>query len=345
MISKSLIELTKCRWREFRREPSAFFWVVFMPVLWMVVLGIAFSNPRPERYGVGWINTEASFQPALKALQSSEQIMVKQGSSEDIERWFQRGEIVLAVSTEPNKIRYSFDNANPESLRARRFVNDLIQQNFGRKDPVITENKNITAKGGRYVDFLIPGLLGLSIMSSSLFGTGMTLVSNRKENLLKRYLSTPMKKYEFLVSHVFGRFIILFFEFSAIFIAGLLIFDFTIFGNIIDYVLIAVAGAACFTAIALVCASRTTSVPFMSGLINLISIPLVLLSGVFFSKTNFPEAMHPVIELLPLTALNDALRKVALEGLGLSSCGFELAILGVYFVFAGIAARVLFKWY
>lgn len=344
MISRSLIELTKCRWREFRREPSGFFWVIFMPIFGMVVFGLAFSNPKPESYSVGLVSDRVP-QTFKDAIQLDEHIRVKPGPEQDVATWFKRGEIVLGLSWKDGGPLFLFDPANPESTRARHFINSKIQTIAGRIDPLPQFDQRIETEGGRYVDFLIPGLLALSIMSSSLFGIGMTIVSNRKENLLKRYLATPMQKFEFLISHIFGRIMVLAFEFTAVMITGYVLFRFVVYGNFFTFAGFSILGAGTFTAIAMVCASRTASIPMMAGLLNIISIPMMLMSGVFFSKSNFPEIMHPIINILPLTVLADGLRKIALEGLSITGIGFEMGVLIFYLAAATIIARFSFKWY
>lgn len=347
----SLKEQIKCRWREFRREPSAFFWVIFMPILWMVVLGFAFSKPRPETYGIGWIAPPGAAPESLSArveerLGRDPQLKIKRGSPEDLEVRMKRGEIALILHVpSEGTFAYQLDASNPEAQRARGYVDDIVQSVGGRQNPVPAQTEAVTAEGGRYVDFLIPGLLGLSIMSSSLFGVGMTLVSNRKENLLKRYLATPMLPREFILSHLCGRLIVLAAEFIAVMSAGFLIFRFRVYGSWLNYGLFAILGAGAFTGIALLCASRTRSIAMISGLTNLISLPMMMLSGVFFSKNNFPEWLIQLTNFLPLTALNDGLRKIALEGLPLSAVGLEAAVLGFYLIVCSSLAQRLFKWY
>lgn len=348
MISRSLIEQTKCRWREFKREPSAFFWVIFMPLIWMIGLGFAFSHPRPEKYGIGWQSptTPAPFaQKVEERLKADPQINFKTGTPDDLVRMFQRGEVSVIVDVASSQTSYRFDQANPEAVRAQKHVDALVQETAGRVNPVATAQEPLKAQGGRYVDFLIPGLLGLSIMSSSLFGVGMTLVANRRDNLLKRYLVTPMRPWEYMTSQILGRLIVLTVEFSAIALAGFLIFRFHVYGSFGSYIALAFLGAAAFTAIALLCASRTRSLPTVSGLMNMIMIPSMMLSGVFFSKNNLPDWLQAGVNLLPLTALNDALRKVALEGLPLVACGHEMAVLGVYLVVGTLLSMKLFRWY
>ncbi|SMF45892.1 ABC transporter permease [Pseudobacteriovorax antillogorgiicola] len=347
MLSPSLKEQIKCRWREFRREPSAFFWVMFMPILWMVALGFAFSEPKPEVYGVGWsTNSQSeSGEEYRQAIADHPQVRLKMFDEATLMTLIKRGDVSLIAKWDGQQVVYQFDPRNPEAQRARDFVNNIVQQKAGRTDPLPAANEEIIAKGSRYVDFLIPGLLGLSIMTSSLFGVGMTIVSNRKENLLKRYIATPMRPWEYVVSHIFGRYMVLAFEFSAVMICGFLLFDFKVFGNLGSYLFVAILGAGAFTAISLTCAARTKSIPTIGGVVNLITLPMMMLSGVFFSKNNFPESFQTIIDFLPLTALNDALRKIALEGQGLAQVGFELGVLAVYLVVGTVVSNRLFKWY
>lgn len=348
MLSRSLREQIKCRWREFRREPSAFFWVIFMPVLWMLVLGFALSEPRPEVYGVGWVSQvdESHAEDMLIALRNHSGLRVSEGSREQLDTNLQRGELNLIVSARFDQpLTFHYDPSHPEAIRARRLVNDVVQEVSGRVDLIKVQDEAINSRGSRYIDFLIPGLLGMSLMTSSLFGVGMTIVSNRRENLLKRYLATPMKPRDYVVSHIFGRGFVLVAEFAAVMVAGFLLFRFHVHGNFLAFLAVAAFGAAAFTAISILCASRTKSIPMISGITNLISLPMIMLSGVFFSKHNFPDWLRIFSEYLPLTALNDGLRKIALEGQGLANLGFELSVLGVYFVVAALSAVKLFKWY
>ncbi len=349
MFSKSLKEQIKVRWREFRREPSAFFWVMFMPAVWMVALGFAFSKPHPETYGVGWLPPASGTEwtELLNAtLKQDQQLHVVASDQQSLETKMLRGEISLIVRPGENKsLVYKFDQANPEAVRAKKHVDDLLQRASGRQDIITSSTESMSAEGGRYVDFLIPGILGLTIMTTSLHGIGMTIVSNRKENLLKRYLVTPLRAYEYIISHLIGRMVILAIEFAVVMLTGALIFRFKVYGSYFDFAIFTILGAAAFTSIALLCAARTKSTPMISGLTDLISLPMMMLSGVFFSKNNFPDWLKEVTTFLPLTAVNDGLRKIALEGLPLSHLGFELGVLLVFILVPGILSTRLFKWY
>jgi ABC-2 type transport system permease protein len=349
MLSRSLVEQVKCRWREFRREPSAFFWVMFMPVLFMVGLGFAFSTPHPETYGVGYVRSLDGgewLESMESALAADPQIKLRRAPLSELQRLVMRGEVAVILKIPAShEVVYEFDATNPEAVRAQRHLDDTLQRASGRQDPVKTGIASVRVEGGRYVDFLIPGLLGLSIMTSSLFGVGMTIVSNRKENVLKRYLATPLRAYEYIISHLCGRLIVLAAEFLAVMVTAWLIFRFQVYGSWLALVVFTVLGAGAFTSIALLCAARTKSIPMISGLTNLISLPMMMLSGVFFSKNNFPDWLRRAVDFLPLTALNDGLRKIALEGLSLHSLSFESAVLSAYLIIPALITARLFKWF
>lgn len=347
MLNRSLKEQVKGRWREFRREPSAFFWVVFMPIVWMLVLGFTFNEEKQEVYGVGWLTTQSSSSDSFKqTLDQDPYIKLYSLDRQQLETLLKRGEIsIFVASKEGEGFSFVYDANNPLAQRAKLKVNESLQVAAGRKDVLSIEDKRIDAKGLRYVDFLIPGLLGLSIMTSSLFGIGMTIVSNRKENLLKRYVATPMPASSYVLSHIIGRGFILTVEFLAVMVSAWLLFDFSVEGWLLEYVLFSIVGAASFTAISMLCASRTRSIPMISGLTNLLSLAMIMLSGVFFSKSNFPQWMQEIVNFLPLTALNDGLRKIALEGVHLQALSFELGVLSIYFFICSVLATRFFKWY
>lgn len=345
MLRQSLTEQVKCRWREFTREPSAAVWVVTMPLMWMIVLGYAFSEPRAETYGVAILPAAQSSAP-INVLRTHQQIKVRDGSQQQADTWLQRGDVALSINqSDTGQIVYSFDPANPEAARARDFVDSLLQTSAGRTNPLPTIVEPRTARGSRYVDFLVPGLLALSVMTTSLFGIAMTIVSNRRENLLKRYVATPMPPSDYIFSHIIGRFIILAVEFVTIMAAGWLIFDFHVEGSYLAFIVISALGAAAFTALALLCAARSKSLPFISGLTNLISIPMVMVSGVFFSKNNYPESVITWIDALPLTAMVDALRRIALEGQDLVGVLPQVGILSAYLIVGTLLTRLWFRWY
>lgn len=354
----SLGELLKGRWREFIREPSAAFFVVLMPIVFMTILGFALDGDREDLHSIGWVSTDASgsslvSEAQLKALRADPALKVQTGSQQDLEVALRRGTIVLIgkgraqqpANTDANDVQLQFDPANRIARQAKDRVVDTLQRAAGRQDLIQISSIATQAKGSRYVDFLIPGLLAMSIMSTSLFGTGMLIVSNRRENLLKRYLATPMLPYQYILSHVIGRGFMLSVEGFTLLLAARLLFGFELMGSWLDFVLFAILGAAAFTALALMLASRTANAAAMNGMTNLITLPMLLVSGVWFSRHNFPEWIAESVRWLPLTALVEGLRRIALEGVGLASLGFECAVLAGLLIVCASAAAKLFKWY
>ena len=346
----SLLELTKGRWREFRREPSAFFFVIFMPILWMVILGAAFSGKDNVKVQIGWINGQTTsvqnFNFDIPAsLSSNSTIVLHRGEAAEIKLKHLRGEISAIVSIDKAGLKIIYDSASQDGTNASAVINSTLQEAAGRTDPLTINSEKITIPGTRYIDFLIPGLLALSIMTSSLFGTGMLIVSNRRENLLKRYLATPMKPHEYLLSHIFGRTFIFAVEVAAILIAAYLMFGFKSAGSYFSLLAFAFLGTATFTSLAILCAARTANPATMNGMTNVISLPMMLVAGVWFSRANFPEWLGQIVQFLPLTALVDGLRRITLEGANISTLMFESVILFAYTIVSTVAATKLFKWY
>jgi ABC-type multidrug transport system permease subunit len=350
LFGRSLWEMVKGRWREFVREPSAFFFVIFMPLLWMLILGFAFSSPHKESYGVGWQNDGSDAGPVAAAvhgaLEHDARVRLEEGSAAELGERLKRGEIVVIVQpVAAGPWVYWLDPANREATRARAALDDLVQAAAGRRDVVATTERKVEVPGTRYIDFLVPGLIALSIMTSSLFGIGAVIVVNRRETLLKRYLATPMRPLTYIVSHLIGRLFVLAVELTAILLGGALMFHFRVAGSWGALLLVAVTGAAAFTAIAMLCGSRTSNMAVMNGMTNLITLPMMIVAGVWFSLANFPDWIAGPARYLPLTALVDALRRIALEGAGVAAVGRELGVLAAYLVAATVGAKVLFKWY
>jgi len=351
-MSRSFIQMVKCRWREFRREPSAFFFVITMPLMWMIILGYSFSEPKKETFSIGIIQPEkvTAFHTQLRnILVDRHWLKIASGSENELIQKLKKEEISLIVSTQESQgkeeVLYQFNPTHPEGIRTRRFVNDLVQSSFGRKEFLSTQDIAIRVEGSRYVDFLIPGLLALSLFTTSLFGTGMTLVASRRENLFKRYMTTPMNTFSYLLSHIVGRCIIFAIEFLVILIAGAAIFKFSVAGNLLSYLLFALLGTFTFTSISILCGSRARNAGLYNGMVNLVTLPMMLLSGVWFPRSYFPDWVSRLSEFLPLTALVDGLRHIALEGGSISSLSMQISVLLSYLVVATLGAKLLFKWY
>jgi ABC-2 type transport system permease protein len=241
-------------------------------------------------------------------------------------------------------VEYRFDPDRPESRTARLQVDDALQRGSGRGDPIAVKDQRVSEPGSRYVDFVVPGLLGMNLMGSGIWGLGFSIVDARRKKLLKRMIATPMSRIQFLASFVLSRLTMLIIEVGALVGFAVLIFGIPVRGSLLSLLAICLLSALAFGALGLLLASRTQTIEGASGLMNLVMLPMWIFSGVFFSSARFPDALQPFIQALPLTAVNDALRASMLEGAGLARLAPELAIVAAWLVASFLLAVRLFRW-
>jgi ABC-type multidrug transport system permease subunit len=335
-----LVELTLSRLREFWREPEALFWILVFPILMACALGVAFRAQGDEPIVVGVVGGESG---VATTLSQASGVTVRTLPREQIARALQRAEVQVVVEdgTPPT---YHLDPTRAESRLARRTVDDLLQRAAGRHDVFTARDAPIDAVGARYIDWLMPGLLGMNIMGTGLWGLGFSIVYARTRKLLKRLVASPMRRRDYLLAQVLGRLVFLVVEVAALVGFGALAFGVPMRGAYWLLAATCLCGALAFGGIGLLVASRPKTIEAVSGLVNLVMLPMWLLSGVFFSSSNFPDAMQPVIQVLPLTALNDALRAVMLEGAGVPEVLSELLLMSLWgLVSFGLALRI-FRW-
>jgi ABC-2 type transport system permease protein len=338
-----LVALTKTRLLEFIRQPEAIFWVFGFPIIMSVVLGFAFRDRPPEAIPIGIAGESRSGQ-LRNALENSSRLKPQLfGSIEEGEAALRMGRIALLVENRYPLV-YHYDTTRPDSRIARLEVDDAVQKANGRIDPAPVQDVLVHEKGSRYIDFLLPGLLGLNLMSTSLWGIGFSIVDARIKKTLKLMTATPMRHWEYLLSHLLSRFFFLVLETGVILVFGLLAFGVPLRGSIGTVALIVALGGLTFAGLGLACAARTQTLEGANGLMNLVAIPMWLVSGTFFSAERFPGALQPVIRALPLTALNDSLRAVMLEGRGLAQLGAPIAVLAFWAVACFALALRIFRW-
>jgi ABC-type multidrug transport system permease subunit len=344
-------QLILARLREFYREPEAVFWVYGFPLLMVVALGIAFRNKPVEQLAVDV--AEGPFSKAVaEALRQKERFKVQEHDLAACRLRLRIGktELVVVASgllgglTPPAQYQYLVAPGRAESLLARNEVDDVLQRDAGRKDVAASETKDLDEPGGRYIDFLVPGLLGMSLMGGGLWGIGFVTVDMRIRKLLKRFLATPMKKSQFLGAIMLSRLLFMWPEVLLLLVFSRLVFGVEIVGSVWAVVALILLGAVTFAGVGLLVASRARTIEAVSGLMNLIMLPMWVLSGIFFSSERFPDAAQPFIKILPLTPLNNALRAVMLEGAGLASLLPEIGILTAWGVVTFVLALRWFRW-
>ncbi len=347
-------QLVLARLREFFREPATIFWVYGFPILMVVALGIAFRNRPVEKLQIDVLEgplAEAVFQALSKrGEENGIKLQVKLSSQKEGRQRLRTAKTDLLVASTMQKgreaYRFIYDPYRLEGKLSRSLVNEILQSNGGQKcgGALVLKDRYASEPGSRYIDFLVPGLLGMSLMGGGLWGVGYVIVDMRIRKLLKRLISTPMKRSHFLGGIIISRLLFMVPEVIILLIFARLFFDVHVFGSLWQVLLLVVLGAFTFAGIGLLVASRARTLETASGLMNLVMLPMWALSGIFFSAERFPQAAQPFIQALPLTALNDALRAVMLEGQSMFAHLSELALLALWGVGTFVLALRWFRW-
>ena len=340
LVDHPLIQLTLVRLREFTREPEAVFWAVFFPILLTAGLGIAFRSQPADLLKV------VTLSPAVAAsLGQDPTLAVTVLDPGQAQAALRTGQVVLLADTAADgSIVYRYDDTNPEARTARVLADRAIQRAAGRVDPVRVADDLVRVPGSRYVDFLVPGLVGLGIMSNAVWGLGFSIVDSRRRKLIKRLVATPMSRTYYLMSYLLWRMMILVVEVTVPIGFGAVAFGVPVRGSVLDLVIVCICASFAFSALGVLIACRARTIEAASGLMNLVQVPMWILSGVFFSAQRFPDAVQPIIKALPLTAVIDALRAHMLQGAGLTQLAPQLLTLTTWLVVCFTVALRLFRW-
>ncbi len=353
---------------EMKREPEVVFWVFVFPLLLAAGLGIAFRDKPADTTSVVVIDG-AGAEKTLAMLQSPSGKSASDRSSsyksapdkspadkqsairatvldrEAALKAFHLGKFDLAIESNPDgSYTYYYDPARPASVLSRAEIDAKLQSAAGRKDALTTSTQSSSEPGSRYIDFLIPGLLGMNLMNSGMWGVGFALVEMRQRKLLKRFLATPMRRSDFLLALASSRLVLMVIEVGLLLSFGALVFHMPVHGSIVSIMLLATLGAVAFGGVGLLTACRAQKIETVSGLINVVMMPMWIFSGVFFSYDRFPAITLPFIKALPLTAHNDALRATILEGATLGSQSGRLLVLAIWGGVSFVLALRWFRW-
>jgi ABC-2 type transport system permease protein len=369
MMRKPIIQLILINYREFIREPGIVFWSVIFPVLMSWVLGVAFSNRGglPQTIALIETPTEKNMQlyaflsdatPVLSANDSSIAEYRKTIANSKLGNttyrfivtgpdhamlMLKRGQSAIIVEEKHDTLLYHFDPGNPDAR-----LNYITLSAAIKNEDLLKDNSRIRVlekTGMRYIDFLIPGLLAMGIMNSFLWGISYALIEMRAKKLLRRMVATPMKKSSYLISHFVARVTLAIIEASILYFFARIYFKVEIQGSLTAFFLIFLAGNICFTGLGVLLASRTSSSRIGTGLINFVTIPMTVLSGVFFSYHNFPDVVIPYIQKLPLTMLADSMRSIFIEGTGLAENMTAFLTLSLFGIVCFLAGLKIYKWY
>lgn len=339
-------QLTAARFKEFYREPIAIFWVYGFPLILALILGTAFQNRPVEKIPVVVVpdGTSATAK-RIADLKTDAKLDVQEFPEAEARAKLRtaKAAIVILPSADAPGYRYIFDPNRPDSVMARSAaeVALLRQANPASVNP---SDETPNEPGGRYIDFLIPGLLGANVMGGGLWGVGFLIVDMRVKKLLKRLLATPMKRSDFLWSIMISRIFLTIADVVIFLFFASFVFDITVRGSYLALGLMILMGSVCFAGFGMLVASRVTKIESAHGLMNLVMLPGYLFSGVFFSSSNFPAWAQPIVSVLPLTALNDGLRAVINDGAGLVGIAGYVLIMLVWTVLCYAIGARLFRW-
>jgi ABC-2 type transport system permease protein len=342
MTDRPLVQLTLAWMRGFYREPEALFWVFGFPIVLAFALGIAFKNRGPGELRVG-VARGVGDSATARTLEAAPGLTAVVLDSADARQALRTGRVALVVAPGASLV-YHYDSTRTESRLARLEVDDALQRDRGRTDPVLVRDDRATEPGSRYIDFLIPGLLGMNLMGSGLWGVGFSVVQARTKGLLKRFVATPMRKGDYLLSYMLSRLVFLLIEVAALIGFGWVVFDVGVRGTLTALGVVTLVGAFSFAGLGLLVASRAKTVEAVSGLMNLVMLPMWILSGTFFSYARFPDAMQPFVKVLPLTGLNDALRGVMIDGAALTQLAVPLGVVAAWGALSFVVAVRIFRW-
>ena len=371
-----LWRLTVALFMEIIREPGVLFWGIIFPILMSLGLGVAFTKKADVVRKAAVIITSTNAADIITAtdLQTflKTSCLKKQAGEKETYDWklelkdeklgnsiflfykmewqeamimLKRGTINIILLENDGQTEYHFDPMNPDAQLSYLKLNTII----GRGKVVAVEGstniKPLTVTGTRYIDFLVPGLVSMGVMMSCMWGISYGIIEKRSKKLLRRLVATPMKKSHFLIALIAVRILMNFIESSVLFVFALLAFNMVIQGDISALILLFLAGNVAFAGLAVFVSSNTSNTEVGNGLINVVVMPMMVLSGIFFSYHNFPDWSLPVIQKLPLTMLTDGIRSIFNEGAGYADVAMPILILtatGVIFFLAGLR---IFKWH
>ena len=338
-VRPAIVELTSIRTKEFIRETEAVFWVFGFPIILALALGFAFRDKAPDRVPVAVLD-----QSQLPALRTSKTLIPKVMNETEAAEALRHGKVSLVVQNTPKGVVYRFDPTRPESLAARRDADDALQRARGRRDVIPSREEHMREQGARYIDFLMPGLLGMNLMGTGMWGMGFTIANARMKKLLKRLVATPMRKTDYLFAQFLSRLVFLIVETLVLVAFGWIVFGVRVNGSILLLALTCIIGGYAFSGIGLLTASRVKTIEAVSGMMNLIMVPMWICSGIFFSYERFPDTIKPVIRALPLTLLNDALRAVINDAAGPAQLAPYLLGLAVWGIASFVIGLKIFRW-
>ncbi len=342
-INHPLVQLCLWRLNEFLRRPEALFWTYGFPFIMLVALGFAFRNTSPQPLDIEVIGPRAT-EVAQQLQHASSDLNVKSFDDGNWSKRLQSGRVNAVVQTASDPAVYELwsEDSRSESRTARWIISSVLSS---PAQPLVTLSpKHLDAPGSQYIDFLVPGMMAMNLMGGGLWGIGFSIVDMRVRKLLKRFLATPVSRVQFMTSLMIVRIVFATFELVALILFSYFVFDVQCKGSLFDLAIVLLIGGVTFVGIGLLIASRVQTIEAISGLMNLIMVPMWILGGVFFSNERFPEVIQPVLKSLPFVALVDSLRAIMLDGVSIMQLGQPIAVMIAWAVGCFVLALKIFRW-
>jgi ABC-2 type transport system permease protein len=371
-----LWQLTSSLFKEIIREPGVLFWGILFPILMSLGLGIAFTKKADTIRKVGVISAgdNSHVTDTGSVLFNFLDKNCEKNSQADTDSWkwklilkdeklgnsiflfremewqkammaLKRGTINIVLVEKEGHTEYHFDPMNADAQLTYLKLNSLIGSRLIVETAPAEYVRPLTVTGTRYIDFLVPGLITMGVMMSSMWGISYGIIEKRSKKLLRRLVATPMRKSHFLVALITVRIAMNFLESLILIVFALFAFKMVIQGDISALILLFLAGNIAFSGIAVFVSSHTSNTEVGNGLINFVVMPMMVLSGIFFSYHNFPDWSIPFIQKIPLTMFTDGIRSIFNEGAGYKDVALPILILtatGALFFTIGLK---IFKWH
>ena len=330
-----ILAILKARNIEFVRDRASMAWAILMPFALVIGLGFIFSGDETDQYTVAVLDQPSAVAPEQHPFFATRFIeFVAVTDQQDAVTKVGRHQFDLLLSTLPN-VRYW---VNPESP-AGYIVERLLLQSDAS-----AERQLVTGEAIRYIDWLVPGILGMNIMFGCLFGVGYVVVRYRKNGFLKRLRATPLSAFEFITAQALSRLLLTLAVQSGVFLGIKFLLDISMHGSYLALFLVAVLGSAALISLALVLAARISSEELAGGVVNILAFPMMLLSGVFYSLEGSPEWLQRIAGILPLTQMLQAARSIMLDGAGILDVIPQLTILAGMTLMFLLVGSALFRW-
>ncbi|MCK9424135.1 MAG: ABC transporter permease [Bacteroidales bacterium] len=377
ITNNQLYHLVMANIRELMREPGVLFWGIVFPILMSLGLGIAFTKKKDIITTVAVIgrnhlvkspdDSASIIRNFLQINKAGTQISKNGGYSKTLTirndkmgntmfifqamDWkhamvlLKRGNLNLILDEKNGAVQYHFDPNNPDAQLAYLKLTKLFSTTGRIATASDTEIAPLTVSGTRYIDFLVPGLIAMGVMMSSMWGISYAIIERRSKKLLRRMVATPMKHSNFLIALITVRVLMNFVEAGLLFLFAFLAFDITIQGNVPALLTLFIAGNFAFAGISIFISSNTAKTEIGNGLINAFSMPMMVLSGIFFSYHNFPVWSIPVIQQFPLTLMADGMRSIFIEGAGFSEASVPIIVLSSIGLVFFVAGMKIFRWH